>query len=118
MARSILGTLSLALTLAFAIPVAYLGVEFLLDGRTNQGLLFLALAALMVGIQEYVTTPMDLPGEIAGKVLGTAVKEPGDADEGESADAESAAPPEPAGDSETTGTVDEELIPDAEGNDR
>jgi hypothetical protein len=118
MARSILGTVGLALTLAFAIPVAYLGVEFLLDGKTNQGLLFLGLAVLMVGIQEYVTTPMDLPGEIAGKVLGSAVKDPdesGDADDVGN-DAEDARPETEGDDGEDDGaTEDEPLIPDAEG---
>ncbi|WP_254823888.1 DUF7533 family protein [Haloglomus halophilum] len=114
MARSILGTVGLALTLAFALPVAYLGVEFLLDGKTNQGLLFLALAALMVGIQEYVTTPMDLPGEIAGKVLGTAVKEPDDgSDAGDTGTGAEDARPETGGDDGAT--EDEPLIPDAEG---
>jgi hypothetical protein len=121
MARSILGTVGLALTLAFAIPVAYLGVEFLLDGKTNQGLLFLGLAVLMVGIQEYVTTPMDLPGEIAGKVLGSAVKDPdesGDADDvGNGAeDARPETEGEDGEDGEDDGaTEDEPLIPDAEG---
>lgn len=123
MARSILGTLGLALTLAFALPVAYLGVEFLLDGKTTQGLLFLGLAALMVGIQEYVTTPMDVPGEIAGKVLGTAVKEPDESSSGadEPGDDGTAARPdtgggEPAGTTPVDGANgdDEVLIPDAE----
>jgi hypothetical protein len=76
MARSILGTVGLALTLAFAIPVAFLGVDYLLSGRTNQGLLFLGIAVLMVAIEEYVTTPTDIPGMVAGRVLGGAVKEP------------------------------------------
>jgi hypothetical protein len=76
MARSILGTVGLALTLAFAIPVALLGLDLLSRGQTNQGLLFLGIAALMVAIEEYLTTPMDVPGMVAGKLLGSAVKEP------------------------------------------
>jgi hypothetical protein len=117
MARSILGTAGLALTLAFAIPVAYVGVEFLLDGKTNQGLLFLALAALMVAIEEYLTTPMDVPGMVASKVLGSAVKDPdegsGSADEDGNGEGTR---PETGGDGDQDGaTEDEPLIPDAEG---
>jgi hypothetical protein len=116
MARSILGTVGLALTLAFAIPVAYVGVEFLLDGKTNQGLLFLALAALMVAIEEYLTTPMDIPGMVAGKVLGTAVKDPdegGEATDDENSEAD--ARPETGGDGGAGGAnEDAPLIPDAE----
>jgi hypothetical protein len=111
MARSILGTVGLALTLAFAIPVAYLGVEFLLDGKTNQALLFLGIAVLMVAIEEYLTTPMDVPGMVAGKVLGRAVKEP----EGDAGDADDGAARPDAGDDESDGAADDEpLIPDAE----
>ena len=121
MARSILGTLGLALTLAFALPVAYLGAEFLLDGKTTQGLLFLGLAVLMVGIQEYVTTPMDVPGEVAGKVLGSAVKEPDESSSGADAAAGdgTTARPEPGADEPDEAVTadsgdDEVLIPDAE----
>jgi hypothetical protein len=110
MARSILGTVGLALTLAFAIPVALLGLDLLSRGQTNQGLLFLGIAALMVAIEEYLTTPMDVPGMVAGKLLGSAVKEP-DEDDGEDVavgDAE--------GESRSdAGDGDEEvLVPDAE----
>ena len=117
MARSILGTLGLALTLAFALPVAYLGAEFLLDGRTVQGLLFLGLAALMVGVERYVTTPMDVPGEIAGKVIGGAIKEPDESTDNGGAD--DAARPETGGDAAAEADAtdeDEVLIPDAEGD--
>jgi hypothetical protein len=134
MARSIFGTIGLALTLAFALPVAYLGVEFLLDGRTNQGLLFLGLAALMIGINQYVTTPLDLPGEVAGKLLGTAVKEPDQGDDRSDADASaspatdanadadddaSASPTTDADDAggDGSGADEDPLIPDAEGGD-
>lgn len=93
MARSILGTVGLALTLAFAIPVALLGADFLLSGRTNQGLLFLGIAVLMIAIEEYVTTPTDIPGMVAGRVLGGAVKEPdADSDGKEDREATAGAP--------------------------
>jgi hypothetical protein len=110
MARSILGTVGLALTLAFAIPVAYLGVEFLLDGKTNQALLFLGIAVLMVAIEEYLTTPMDVPGMVAGKVLGRAIKDPDEAP----AEADGGARADAGSDESDGATDDEQLIPDAE----
>lgn len=76
MARSILGTVGLALTLAFAIPVAFLGLDKLLAGETVVGGAFLGLAALMVLVEEYVTTPMDVPGKVAEKTIGRVVREP------------------------------------------
>jgi hypothetical protein len=116
MARSILGTLGLALTLAFALPVGYAGVVLLSDGRTTFGAVLLVVAVLMVVIERYVTTPMDVPGEIAGKVIGGAVKEP-DESAAEPTDADDGARPEAGGDASAADTDDEEvLIPDAEGN--
>lgn len=111
MARTILGTLGLALTLAFALPVGYAGVVLLSEGRTTFGAVLLVVAVLMVLIERYVTTPMDIPGEVAGKVIGGAVKEP---DEGD----DDAARPETEGDSAGVDATedDEVLIPDAEGN--
>jgi len=73
---SITGLFGLAVTLAFAIPVAMLGVQFLTDGRTVVGAGFLAIAALMVLINEYVASPGDIPGMLAGRVVGTVAKEP------------------------------------------
>ena len=121
MARSILGTLGLALTLAFALPVVYAGAVLLSEGRTTFGAILLVVAVLMVLIERYVTTPMDVPGEIAGKVIGGAVKEPDESADGEAADATR---PETGGDAaagaDATGTTDaddgEVRIPDAEGN--
>jgi F0F1-type ATP synthase membrane subunit c/vacuolar-type H+-ATPase subunit K len=37
---------------------------------------FLAIAALMVLVNEYVASPGDLPGMLAGKVVGAVAKEP------------------------------------------
>jgi hypothetical protein len=76
-AKGILGTIGLALTLVFAIPVALLGLQFLaLEGRPLVGVAFLAIAVLMVGIEEYLTTPTDLPGLVLGKTVGTVVEDP------------------------------------------
>lgn len=77
MARSILGTIGLAVTLVFAIPVALLGLQFLaFDGRPALGLAFLGIAVLMVAVEEYLTTPTDLPGMVLGKTVGAVVKDP------------------------------------------
>lgn len=76
MAKGILGTVGLALTLAFAIPIGLLGLERLLAGDTLVGAGFLGLALLMVAVEEYLTTPMDLPGKLAEKTVGAVAKEP------------------------------------------
>jgi hypothetical protein len=76
MGRGILGLVGLAVTLAFAVPVALLGLDMLGDGNTLVGGGFLAFAVLMVLLQEYVTSPMDLPGRLAGAVVGGIVKQP------------------------------------------
>ena len=84
MGRGILGTVGLAVTLAFAIPVGLLGLDMLTKGDTLLGGGFLAFAVLMVVLQEYLTTPGDIPGRVAGRLVGTVAKEPeGEPDAGE-----------------------------------
>jgi hypothetical protein len=80
MARGIVGLVGLAATLVFAIPVAYLGVDMLVSGRLLVGAGFLGLAALMLAVEEYLTTPGDVPGKIAARVVGSVAVEP-DSDE-------------------------------------
>jgi len=81
MAKGILGTIGLAATLVFAIPVAILGVQFLvIDGQPVLGVAFLGIAVLMVAVEEYLTTPTDIPGMVLGKTVGAAVIDP-EADE-------------------------------------
>ncbi|WP_121821710.1 DUF7533 family protein [Halostella salina] len=75
MSRGIIGTLQLGATLVFAIPVVYVGADFLLSGRTALGAAFLAIAVLMVAAEEYLTTPGDLPAEAAERVAGTVAKD-------------------------------------------
>lgn len=76
MGRGILGLVGLAVTLAFAIPVGLLGLDMLTKGNTLVGGTFLAFAVLMVLLQEYVTTPGDIPGRVAGRLVGGVAKEP------------------------------------------
>ncbi|PSP56334.1 hypothetical protein BRC82_02245 [Halobacteriales archaeon QS_1_67_19] len=74
----LIGTVQLAATLVFALPVALLGVQFLLDGRTLLGAGFVAVGALMVALEEYLTTPSDVPGSLAQKTVGRVMKTPED----------------------------------------
>lgn len=78
MAKSILGLVGLAVTLAFAIPIALFGLSMLGRGRTFWGAFALAVAVLMVLMQEYLTTPGDIPAEVAERVVGTVAKDPED----------------------------------------
>ncbi|ELZ26845.1 hypothetical protein C475_07921 [Halosimplex carlsbadense 2-9-1] len=82
MARSILGMVGLGTTLVFAIPVALLGLEFLLArGQPTVGAGLLVAAGLMIAIEEHVTTPDDLAGKALDKTVGTVVKSPDDEEE-------------------------------------
>jgi hypothetical protein len=74
MAKSIIDTVTLALTLVFAIPVALMGGNFLLSGQPILGSTFVVLAVLMVVIEEYLTSPTDIPGMAAKRVVGVIAK--------------------------------------------
>jgi len=74
----IMGTIQLAATLVFALPVGLLGLQFLLDGRLLSGTGFVAVAVLMVTLEEYLTTPKDVPGAVAEKAVGKVTKTPDD----------------------------------------
>ncbi|WP_276300039.1 DUF7533 family protein [Halorussus lipolyticus] len=74
----ILGTIQLAATLIFALPVGLLGVQFLLDGKTLLGGGFVVVAVMMVVLEEYLTTPTDVPGAVAEKTVSKVAKTPDD----------------------------------------
>lgn len=76
MGKGILGLIQLGVALAFAIPVGLLGLDKLAAGELVIGGSFLGLAVLMVAVEEYLTTPADLPGKLAEKTLGKVPKEP------------------------------------------
>jgi hypothetical protein len=65
----IIGTIQLAATLVFALPIGLLGLQFLLDGRSLLGGGFVAVAVLMVALEEYLTTPTDVPSSLAEKTV-------------------------------------------------
>ncbi|WP_458186867.1 DUF7533 family protein [Haladaptatus sp. NG-WS-4] len=74
MKLGILDTVSLAATLVFAIPIALFGIERLLAGQTLLGGAFVVVAALMVVLREWLTTPTDIPVSAVQKVVGKVAK--------------------------------------------
>lgn len=73
----IIDTIKLAGVLVLAIPAALAGLELLLvRGETFAGGALLALAVLLVVVERRLTTPDDVPGLVATRLLGSVVKEP------------------------------------------
>jgi hypothetical protein len=75
-ARSILDTLTLALTVALAAPAVIAGTEAFLAGDRLLGGLLLGLAALMIAFEEFLVSPTDLPVVALQRVTGAVLKEP------------------------------------------
>ncbi|ELY45195.1 DUF7533 family protein [Natronorubrum sulfidifaciens] len=68
----IIDTIKLAGVLVLALPAALAGLEFLLvRGETTTGAILLVLAVGLVVIQQRLTTPSDLPGVAAKRIVGT-----------------------------------------------
>lgn len=63
-APGLIGTLQLAAVLALAVPLLLFGVDSLLRGRTLLGGAFVALGALMLFLQWWLTNPLD-PADLA-----------------------------------------------------
>jgi len=74
--RTIIGIVGLAITVAFVTPVAIAGVLVLLEGDYLTGGALLGLAALAILIEEYVTSPTDVPVELTQWAVGKVVTEP------------------------------------------
>ena len=74
MPRGILETIGLAATLVLAIPIALFGAEHLLRGELVAGVAYVAIAVGLVAIEQYLTTPADVPGAVAEKTVGAVVK--------------------------------------------
>lgn len=81
MAMGITESVQLAASLIFAIPLGIFGIQTLLDGNTFLGGVVVVVAVLMVLLPRFLTTPTDVPGAVAEKAVGTAVKHPDDDDE-------------------------------------
>lgn len=63
MKLGIVQTIELAASLMFAAPVGMFGVSRLLDGEVALGGGLVVVAALMVIVPQYLTTPGDIPGK-------------------------------------------------------
>lgn len=74
----ILDSIGLLASLVFAVPVGVAGGQFLLGGRPALGATLVAVAVLMVIVPQYIIAPQDLPGELAARTVGRAVKDPED----------------------------------------
>lgn len=80
MPKGIIDMITLAVTVAFAIPVGLFGMQFLLSGQFVLGGVFVGLAVLMVVVEEYLTTPGDLPEIAAQHVVGAITTTDNDTD--------------------------------------
>lgn len=73
MGLGILDMVGLVAALAFAIPVALFGLERLVAGDALLGGALLGIAAGMVIVEEYVTTPRDIPAAVASEAASRVV---------------------------------------------
>jgi hypothetical protein len=64
----IVQTIELAASLMFAAPLGLFGISRLLDGDFLLGSGLLVVAALMVLLPQYITTPGDLPGKVTRRL--------------------------------------------------
>ena len=75
MPRGILELVGLAGSVLFASSVGLFGLQTLADGDAVAGLGYLGVAALMVLVPYYVTTPDDVAGSAAERAVGWVVKD-------------------------------------------
>ncbi|MFB6084813.1 MAG: hypothetical protein ABEJ94_11280 [Halorientalis sp.] len=78
MGLGILDTIGLMGTVILAAPVALFGLDVFLNGNRLVGGGFLAIAVLMVAIEEYVTKPTDVAADAAQDVAESVVETPED----------------------------------------
>lgn len=64
MAPGLIGTLQLAVALAFALPAMLFGLGRLAAGDPLLGAAFVGLGLLMLALERYLTNPFD-PGDVA-----------------------------------------------------
>lgn len=79
MGKGIIGTITMFGTVAIAATIGMVGVDyFFFRGQRLLGGGLLAIAVLMVLVEEYITTPGDVAGDVASTVVGKVVKKPDD----------------------------------------
>ncbi|WP_312910130.1 DUF7533 family protein [Natronosalvus caseinilyticus] len=77
----LIDTIKLAGILVFAIPAGLAGLELAMRGNTLVGGALVGLAIMLVVIDHYLTTPGDIPGMVASRVAGKAVRDPEESEE-------------------------------------
>ncbi|WP_436901111.1 DUF7533 family protein [Halovenus halobia] len=78
MSWGILDLLGSAATFVFAAPLALAGIELLVRGNLVIGASLLSVAVAMVLVDQFVTTPGDLPTMVASKLAGSVARPPDD----------------------------------------
>ena len=78
MGKGIIGTITMFGTVAVAAMIGMMGIDFFLQGQRLVGGGFVAFAVLMVLVEEYITTPGDVAGDVAATVVGKVAKKPDD----------------------------------------
>jgi hypothetical protein len=78
MSKGVVGTLQLAASAVVVVPVAAFSLFKFAEGEPLLGVLFLAIAALVVVVEESVTSPSDLPAVVVEEVGGRVLKRPDD----------------------------------------
>ncbi len=81
MGLGILDTIGLMGTVILAAPVALLGLDMFVSGNRLVGGAFLAIAGLMIALQEYVTKPTDVAADTAQEVASSVVETSDDDEE-------------------------------------
>lgn len=76
MSWGIMDLLGSAVTFVFVTPLALAGVELLLRGNLVIGAALLGVAVAMVLVDQFITTPGDLPAMIASKLAGAVARPP------------------------------------------
>lgn len=74
MGLGLLDMIGLAVALALAVPVAHYGV-IRLGAGDPLGWAFVGVAVLIVLVEQYLTTPQDIPGLLAERFAGTVVED-------------------------------------------
>ncbi|MFB6178489.1 MAG: hypothetical protein ABEI77_02045 [Halorientalis sp.] len=83
MGKGIIGTITMFGTVAVAAMIGMMGVDFFFRGQRLVGAGFVVFAVLMVLVEEYVLTPGDVAGDLAGTVVDAVIKDPEETDASE-----------------------------------
>jgi hypothetical protein len=73
MSKGLVETLQFAASVVAAVPVAAFGLFKLAEGDPRLGVLFLALAALVVVVEETLVSPSDVPAALLERIGGRVV---------------------------------------------